>query len=73
MLHIIDAVLEPLCPINKQDSLAYMHLTAGKLLREKEKYYLGGHSIRCVSTFATETSTLYLTLCRITYLQPLSK
>ena len=46
MLHIVDTVLEPLSPKSKSNSLAYMHLTAGKLLREHENYDLGEYSIR---------------------------
>ena len=46
MLHIVDTVLEPLSPKSKSNSLAYMHLTAGKLLREHDTYDLGEHSIR---------------------------
>ena len=45
-LHIIDHVLEPLTPVNSDNSQGYIDLTAGKLLRESETYKIPKHTIR---------------------------
>ena len=45
-LHIIDHVLEPLTPVNSDNSQGYIDLTAGKLLRESENYKIPKHTIR---------------------------
>ena len=45
-LHILDSVLEPLVPKNKELSSAYVDLTAGKLLRDSSMYNIKGFSIK---------------------------
>lgn len=45
-LHIIDSVLEPLTPVDADNSQAFIDLTAGKLLRLSDAYRIPGHSIR---------------------------
>jgi len=49
-LHIIDSVLEPLTPVDADNSQAFIDLTAGKLLRLSDAYRLPGHSIRNFSS-----------------------
>jgi len=64
MLHIVDTVLEPLCPKSRTNSLGYMHLTAGKLLRDSDNYDLGDHSIKKFAGKVQELSMKEKTLSK---------
>ena len=44
-LHIINRVLEPIKPLEADDSVAFVGLTAGKLLRKASEYDIDGHAL----------------------------